>query len=82
MKGIVVDIKDGNASVLTENGEIRGMKDRRYRIGEEVSVAEGFRSGSGLVRWGTGIAAALVLFATGAFAYTTPDAYISMDVNP
>lgn len=82
MKGIVVDIEEGNASVLTENGEVRGVKDRRYRIGEEINLAEGFRLNSGLVRWGTGIAAALVLFATGAFAYTTPDAYISVDVNP
>ncbi len=82
MKGIVVDIKEGNASVLTENGEVRGVKDRRYRIGEEINLAEGLRLNSGLVRWGTGIAAALVLFATGAFAYTTPDAYISVDVNP
>ncbi|MFA5635608.1 MAG: anti-sigma factor domain-containing protein [Anaerovoracaceae bacterium] len=82
MKGIVVDIKEGMASLLTENGEIRGIKDRTYRIGEEVILRERPRIRLGLLRWGAGVAAAFVLFVTGAFAYTTPDAYISVDVNP
>lgn len=82
MKGIVLDIEEGKAAILTEDGEVRGIEDRQYRIGEEVVLPESPRIRAGLLRWGAGVAAAFVLFTAGAFAYTTPNAYISVDVNP
>lgn len=82
MKGIVLDIKEGNAVVLTGDGEIRKIRNCSYRIGQEVNVKEAFGLSPRLARWGAGIAAAFVLFVAGAFAYTTPDAYVSVDVNP
>ena len=82
MKGIVVEQKKKKAVVLCGNGEFREIADRGYRIGQEIELAVVFLPKTRILRYGVGVAAALMICTGGVFAYTTPTGYVSLDVNP
>lgn len=82
MKGIIVEIKDNEAAVFTDNGIIHKIKNQGYQLGEVVFLKEKSKFSARAVRWGAGIVAALALFTVGAFAYTNPVGYVSLDINP
>lgn len=82
MKGIILDIKEKDAAVMTQDGEILSMRNKNYQIGQEITIKEKKKPRYGFVRWAAGAAAAIVVFTGGVFAYTTPAGYVSMDINP
>jgi hypothetical protein len=77
MKAVIVEIKGSNAAVLSEDGRISQIKNRNYKIGQEVAM-----SNNSYTKWALTAAAAMLLFVTPAWAYMTPYSYVSLDVNP
>ena len=83
MKAVVLDISDGEATVMTKSGDIIGVRDESYDIGQEITVKGSL--GSNIVRFIPAIAAAAVLLivaGTGSYAYLSPYGTVSLDVNP
>lgn len=83
MKAVVLDISDGEATVMTKSGDIIGVRDESYDIGQEITVKGS--PGSNIVRFIPAIAAAAVLLivaGTGSYAYLSPYGTVSLDVNP
>ncbi|MCR5233323.1 MAG: hypothetical protein K6E53_05385 [Lachnospiraceae bacterium] len=83
MKAVVLDISDGEATVMTKSGDIIGVRDDRYDIGQEITVKGSL--GSNIVRFMPAIAAAavrMIMAGTGSYAYLSPYGTVSLDVNP
>ncbi|MBD7910280.1 anti-sigma factor domain-containing protein [Clostridium cibarium] len=83
MKCIVVEIKNKNAVVLSDNGSIIKVKNDNYQIGEEIQMKRSIVKKSKIKI--VAVAAGLIVFLTGAsgvYAYNKPYAYVSLDVNP
>lgn len=80
MKGIVMDIKDGRAVVFQKNGEITEIKDRGYRVGQQISIsAYPYKNFMAMA------ACFLLVFIAGVsgyMVYRTPASYIYVDINP
>ncbi|MCI2062051.1 MAG: anti-sigma factor domain-containing protein [Eubacteriaceae bacterium] len=82
MKGIVVEIKNGTAAVLTENGEFVKVQ-RRCAVGDTIELSSGARRTA--VKKILAACAAFVLVACGSLtvkAAVTPYSYVTVDVNP
>jgi hypothetical protein len=77
MKAVIVEIKGSSAAVLSEDGRISQVKNRNYKIGQEITM-----SNNSYAKWALTAAAAMLLFVTPAWAYMTPYSYVSLDVNP
>ncbi len=77
MKAVIVEIKGSNAAALSEDGRISQIKNRNYKIGQEIAM-----SNINYAKWALTAAAAMFLFVTPAWAYMTPYSYVSLDVNP
>lgn len=77
MKAVILEIKGSNAAVLSEDGRISQIKNRNYKIGQEIAM-----SNINYAKWAVTAAAAMFLFITPAWAYMTPYSYVSIDVNP
>ena len=83
MKAVVLDITDGEATVMTKSGDIIGVKDENYGIGQEIMIKESV--GKNIIRFLPTIAAAAVLLLTigiGSYVYMKPYGTVSLDVNP
>lgn len=83
MKAVVLDITDGEATVMTKSGDIIGVRDESYEIGQEIMVRRNL--GSNIIRFLPAVAAAAVLLltaGTGSYAYLKPYGTVSLDVNP
>ncbi len=78
MKAVVVEIKDNVVAVLSDDGCIYKVKNRKYVLGQEII----FRNNHKYIKMAASIAACLMLFATPAWAYLTPYSYVSLDINP
>lgn len=92
MKAVILEIKNGKAAVLLENGEFATVKDQNYHTGDTVSLTRsalrrqtpGFTARR-FLRYGSAAAAAMLLLGVGGVRwYTTSLAcsYVSLDVNP
>lgn len=79
MKAIIVEIKGRHAAVLTDDGIVSKIKNRNYCIGQEIVIKNNRNK---LIRMTAAAAAAIMLFVTPAWAYSTPYSYVSIDVNP
>lgn len=83
MKAVVVEIQDGYAALLQDDGIVVKVKNRNYRIGDVVTMKE---KKTWLQRKFTAVSAAAAMFvmlmSAGVWAYTTPYYYVSLDVNP
>ena len=80
MKAVVTD---GEATVMTKSGDIIGVRDESYEIGQEIMVKRNL--GSNIIRFLPAVAAAAVLLltaGTGSYAYLKPYGTVSLDVNP
>lgn len=81
MKGIVLEIKKNKAAILLKDGSMVLKKNRQYHIGEEI---DGVSAAPISIKGFAALAAAvtgLFLFG-GGYAYATPYAYVSLDMNP
>lgn len=83
MKAVVVEIKDGYAVMLQDDGSFIKLEDRKFTIGDVVNMEEKKMPGRG--RFKGMLATAVIFFMLmggGAWAYFTPYYYVSLDVNP
>jgi hypothetical protein len=83
MKGVIVEIKNNYAVVLSDNGSIIKMKNNNYQIGEEIKMKNtSKKSKKKIYALAASAASVILLVGTGVYAYTTPYSYVSLDVNP
>jgi hypothetical protein len=82
MKAVVVEIKNGYAALLQDDGSVIKIKNKNFIIGDVVNLRKTMgRRG----RFSAMVAAAAMFFmliGAGVWAYATPYYYISLDVNP
>ena len=84
MKAVIVDLLNGQAAALRDDGRVVKLADAGYSLGQIVELREkGFRRGK-LIRFISAAAAAAVLLVGGggAAAYAMPYGVVSLDVNP
>lgn len=82
MKGIVVEIENKDAVILTNDGLFKKVKNTNYEIGQKIMIKESRKTGSKLIMGAASMVAAAAICTIGAFAYYTPTDYVSLDVNP
>lgn len=79
MKGIVIEINNNQAAVLSDNGAVVRIKNKNYETGQVVRMKENKMN---FIKKAGSIAAVLAVAAAGSFAYALPATYVSLDVNP
>ena len=83
MKGVIVEIRNDYAAILSDNGSIIKIKNNNYQIGEEIQMKNTTKkSKKKIYALATSVACAILMVGTGVYAYTTPYSYVSLDVNP
>ncbi|WP_097015637.1 anti-sigma factor domain-containing protein [Anaerocolumna aminovalerica] len=83
MKAIIVEIKNGLAAVLSDDGNIIKVKNRNYEIGQVITMKKQKIHITGKLAVTAASAAVLFLASgIGIWAYTSPYSYVSLDVNP
>lgn len=83
MKGVIVEIRNDYAAVLSDNGNIVKIKNNNYQIGEEIQMKNTIKkSKKKIYALAASVAATILIAGTGVYAYITPYAYVSLDVNP
>lgn len=82
MKGIVVELNNNKAVILTDEGLFEEISNQCYEIGQSIIIKEKKHFVSKLTAGAAGLAAAFALCTAGAYAYYTPTDYVSLDVNP
>lgn len=82
MRGIVVEINQNDAVVLTDAGIFEKIRDKQYEIGQTITIRENRKAVSRWVAGAAGMVAAAAVCTIGTFAYYTPTDYVSLDVNP
>lgn len=82
MKGIVVELNENKAVILTDEGLFEEISNQCYEIGQRIIIKEKKYAVSKLTVGAAGLAAAFVLCTAGVYAYYTPTDYVSLDVNP
>ncbi len=82
MKGVIVEIRGDIAAMLSDDGCIVKVKNKKYEIGQEVEI--NMKKSFNFKKFAAVAAACLmlVLGGGGALAYYTPAKYVSLDVNP
>ncbi|MDF2541827.1 MAG: hypothetical protein K0S47_1545 [Herbinix sp.] len=83
MKAVIVEIKDGYAAVLSDEGCILKVKNNNYEIGQEITMDQ---KKVVITKKLAVMAASAAMFVTlcgvGTWAYASPYSYVSLDVNP
>ena len=81
MKAVVMEIKDGYAALLQDDGSFVKLKDNNFKIGDVVNMKKNTMRRKG--RFSAMVAAAAVLvMLVGAGVWVTPSYSVSVDVNP
>jgi len=80
MKAVIVKIEGLYASALCKNGTFVRIKNKNYSVGQVIML----KKQSVMVKSALAASAAVAVLAlsVGVWAYVTPYAYVSMDVNP
>lgn len=83
MKAVIVDLRDGQAAALCDDGRVIRLSGA-YSLGQIVQVHERKRRTPGFMRYASAAAAAALLLvgAGGGAAYAMPYGVVSLDVNP
>ena len=86
MKAVVLDITGKEATVMTHEGDIIGIRNKGYDIGQEIEIkSAGNKAFAKVYRIApilSAIAAAAVLIFTGVRTYFNPYGTVSLDINP
>ena len=83
MKAVVVEIKNGYAALLQDDGIVVKLKNRNFKIGDVVNMKQKAIRRKGRFRVIAATAAMFVmLMGGGGYAYASPYYYVSLDVNP
>lgn len=82
MKAVIVELRNGYASVLSDDGCIVKIKDNNYEIGQVIQMTNQRNNMvKKIVTFAAGAAAIMVL-SVSTWAYASPYTYVSLDVNP
>ena len=83
MKAVIVDLLNGQAAALCEDGRVVKLADAGYSLGQKIEVHARRRARS---RWlravSTAAAAAVLVLGIGGAAWATPYGVVTLDVNP
>lgn len=84
MKCVVVEIKDKNVAILSDNGTVEIIKNKNYSLGEVIIMKKNNtkKLSKKLIVSIASVAAVLCFGCLGAYAYYTPAGYVSLDINP
>jgi hypothetical protein len=86
MKAVVLEIKKNKAVVLSDDGMVKEVMNKNYEPGKTIEMERKIMSkmNKKYGKIAAGIAASLVIMLGGgtAYAYNTPVAHVSLDVNP
>lgn len=86
MKAVVLEIKKNKAVVLSDDGMVKEVMNKNYETGQTIEMERKIMSkmNKKYRKIAAGIAASLVIMLGGgtAYAYNTPVAHVSLDVNP
>lgn len=82
MKSIVLEIRNNEAVILSDDGAVSRVKNRNYEIGQVIILKQKKTFKSKFIACAAGLVAAMAISTTGAYAYYTPTSYVSLDVNP
>ena len=86
MKAVVLDITGKEATVMTREGDILGISNKGYDIGQEIDIkVSGSKFAVKVYRYApvlSAVAAAAVLLFAGIRMYFDPYGTVSLDVNP
>ena len=82
MKAVIVGIKDGFASALSDDGCVKRIKNSNYAVGQVIQISEPRRKYTRKLAVFTASAAACLVFSFGTWVYASPYSYVSLDVNP
>lgn len=80
MRAVVVDIKNGYAALLQDDGTVVRKRNENYSIGDVVVIRK--KSLTGKFKVAAAAAMFFIIASVGVAAYETPYYYVSMDVNP
>ena len=81
-KATVLEIRDGNAALLREDGVFVKRKNRGYKIGDVILVEEQSFWGSQKIFASIAAAMLITFLSGGMVAYASPSYYVSLDSNP
>lgn len=83
MKAVIVDLLDGQAAALCEDGRVVKLPDAGYSLGQKIEVHARKRARPKWLRAVSSVAAAAVLvLGIGGTAWATPYGVVTLDVNP
>ena len=83
MKAVVLEIKDGYAVVLRDDGTVTRLRNEYYTTGDVILMKSSKYTRRKLISSIAAVAAALMLLVgVGAWVYDSPVYYVSVDINP
>ena len=82
MKAVIVELRDGYASVLSDDGCVVKIKNNNYELGQVIYINNTGKSMVRKIAMFAASAAAVLVLGTGTWAYASPYSYVSLDVNP
>lgn len=82
MKAVIVEIRGSYASVLSDDGCIRKIKNNNYELGQVINMTIIRNHMLKKVSMLAASAAAILILSVGTWAYASPYSYVSLDVNP
>lgn len=82
MKAVILEIRNGYASVLSDDGCIIKIKNSNYEIGQVIQMTK--QKNGAIKKLATFAASAVAVLVLGVstWAYASPYSYVSLDVNP
>ena len=81
MQAVILDITGNEATVMTRAGDIIGVRNNGYEIGQEISIPVRTKAAAHRLA-GIAAAAAVVMISLGGYTYYSPYGTVSLDVNP
>ena len=83
MKAVVLEIKDGYAVVLRDDGTVTRLRNKYYTTGDVILMKSSKYTRRKLISSIAAVAAALMmLVGVGVWVYDSPVYYVSVDINP
>ena len=83
MKAVVLEIKDGYAVVLRDDGTVTRLRNKYYTTGDVILMKSSKYTRRKLISSIAAVAASLMLLVgAGAWVYNSPEYYVSVDINP
>lgn len=82
MKGIILETRDNEAAILSDDGDVSKIINKNYKLGQVITMKKEKNFNSKFITKVAGIAAVFAITVVSGFAYATPTSYVSLDVNP